>query len=108
MGTSYKLWPENPKKITFQNPACRQNANINMDVKEIEYEGVHWIELIRDMSFAVFCKLGNYLRVPLQTENFFSRPSTIKFRRSALFHRIVYFLEYRRIYFYYSRKPDEI
>jgi len=60
------------------------------------------------MSFAVFCKLGNDLRVPLGTENFFSRPSTIKFWRSALFRGIVYFLEYRLIYFYYCRKPDEI
>jgi len=79
-----------------------------MDVKEIEYEGVHWIELIQDMSFEVFCKLGNDLGVPLGTENFFSTPSTIKFWRSALFHGIVYFLQYRLIYFYYSRKPDEI
>jgi hypothetical protein len=79
-----------------------------MGVKEIECEVVHWIELIQDISFAVFCALGNDLRVSLGMENFFSRPSTMKFWRSVLYHGIVYFLEYRLIYFYYSRKPDEI
>lgn len=96
------------KKISFENSACRQNSDINMDIKEIECEGVHCIELIQDMSSVVFCELGNDLRVPLGMENFFSRPSTIKFWRSALFRGIVYFLEYRLIYFYYSRNRDEI
>jgi hypothetical protein len=108
MGTAYKLWLEISEKRPLENPACKQNTNVNMDVKEIECEGVHWIELIQDMSFAIFCKLGNDLRVPLGMENFFSRPSTLKFWRNAMFRGIVYFLEYRLIYFYYSPNPDEI
>jgi hypothetical protein len=51
MGTAYKLWLR--KKRPFENPACRQNTNINMDVREIECEAVLWIELIQDMSFVV-------------------------------------------------------
>jgi len=33
MGTAYKLWLGNPKKRPFENPACRQNVTVNMDVK---------------------------------------------------------------------------
>ena len=54
MGTAYKLWLENlkKKKEHLKIPHV-DNVNINMDVKEIEYEGVHWIELIQNMRVCI-------------------------------------------------------
>jgi hypothetical protein len=66
MRSAYKIFDSNPEgKISFGRPKCRWEDNIKMDLGEIRFGVVDWINLVqgRDQWRALLNTVTN-LRVP--------------------------------------------
>jgi hypothetical protein len=70
-------------------PRHRWNDDINMDLREIVWDGTNWIDLVqdRDQWRALVDTVIN-LRVPLNTGKFLSSCATSVFSRRAQFREV--------------------
>jgi hypothetical protein len=98
MGTernAYRILAERPEgKRQLGGPKCRCVANIKMDLREIGWCGMDWIDLSedRDQQKALVITVLN-LRLPYNVGKFLCSCTTGSFSRMAQIHEISYSVE---------------
>ena len=68
----------------------RREDNIKMDLQEVGWGGMDWIDLARDRDRwrALVSALMN-LRVPYNAENFLTTSKPVRFSRRTLLHEVI-------------------
>jgi hypothetical protein len=82
---TYKILVENPEgKRPVGRPTRRWVNNIKMDLREIGWGGIHWVDLAQDMDqMRALVNMVMNLRVPLNAGKFLSSCTIGGFSRRA-------------------------
>jgi hypothetical protein len=77
------------RKRPLGKPRCRWEDNIRMDLREMGWGGMDWIDLAQDRDqWRALVNTVMNLRVPYHVGKFFSRCATGGFSRSAQLHGV--------------------
>jgi hypothetical protein len=85
---AYRILVENPEgKRPLGRPRCRWVFNIKMDLREIEWAGMDWIDLAKDRDqWRALVNAVMNLRVPQNAGKFLSSCTIGGFSRRARLH----------------------
>jgi hypothetical protein len=77
------------RKRILRRPRPRWENNIKLDLQEVTYEGMDWINVVQDRdSWRAVVNAVMNLRVPQNAGNFLTSSQSVSFSRRTLLHGV--------------------